>query len=324
MRGSCWALAALAGCTTAAECCRDAEDSPGKGPRAHDHDARGIERERARRCRWLTWRPCTPWTSVAADKVVFAYRIAAPNDPKAAAMLRKSPRFTRVVRTEDLRTATRLNALFSSADPELFAGQTFLQTSTAVLTALKSVGRDAFGLRHQRERRARSAAWPRCSALPPGPPQAAPTRGSRSMSPACSLARHGASLLPRHAQARRAGRREVFSAAEWRAYRGAGGPRQGPAEVLRPAARSGLLVARRCRQPAYLRWSADTTTYAVLTRIDTARARGDDGGGGAAARWPRGWPTGVAARSCMASISRPAARSCSRNPSPRSSRWLPP
>jgi outer membrane protein OmpA-like peptidoglycan-associated protein len=78
--------------------------------------------------------------SVAADKVQFAYHVAAPNDPQAAAMLRKSPRFTRSVRTEDLRASTRLNALFSSTDPELFAGQTFLQTSTAVLAALKSAG----------------------------------------------------------------------------------------------------------------------------------------------------------------------------------------
>jgi outer membrane protein OmpA-like peptidoglycan-associated protein len=82
--------------------------------------------------------------SVTADKVRFGYRIAAPNDPKAAAMVKKSPRFTRAVRTEDLRTATRLNVLFSSADPELFAGQTFVQTSAAVLTALKSSGETPF------------------------------------------------------------------------------------------------------------------------------------------------------------------------------------
>ena len=61
--------------------------------------------------------------NVGADKVRFGYRITAPNDPKATAMLKKSPRFTRLVRTEDLRTATKLNALFSSADPELFPGQ---------------------------------------------------------------------------------------------------------------------------------------------------------------------------------------------------------
>jgi outer membrane protein OmpA-like peptidoglycan-associated protein len=82
--------------------------------------------------------------SVTSDTVVFAYRIAAPNDPKAAAMLKKSPHFTRVVRTEDLRTATRLNALESSEDPELFAGQTFLQTSTQALTALKTSGETPF------------------------------------------------------------------------------------------------------------------------------------------------------------------------------------
>lgn len=82
--------------------------------------------------------------SVTADKVQFAYRMAAPGDAKAAAMVKNSPRFTRTVRTEDLRTATRLNALFSSADPELFAGQTFLQTSAAALTALKSSGETPF------------------------------------------------------------------------------------------------------------------------------------------------------------------------------------
>ena len=78
--------------------------------------------------------------SVKPDKVQFGFRIAAPNDPKAAAMVKKSPRFTRTVRTEDLRSATRLNVLISSADPELFAGQTFLQTSAAALSALKSTG----------------------------------------------------------------------------------------------------------------------------------------------------------------------------------------
>jgi outer membrane protein OmpA-like peptidoglycan-associated protein len=82
--------------------------------------------------------------NVGADKVRFGYRITAPNDPKATAMLKKSPRFTRLVRTEDLRTATKLNALFSSADPELFPGQTFLQTSAAVLSALKTSGETPF------------------------------------------------------------------------------------------------------------------------------------------------------------------------------------
>jgi outer membrane protein OmpA-like peptidoglycan-associated protein len=48
------------------------------------------------------------------------------------------------VRTEDLRTATRLNALFSSADPNVFPGQTFLQTSTGALTALKTSGETPF------------------------------------------------------------------------------------------------------------------------------------------------------------------------------------
>lgn len=79
-------------------------------------------------------------SDIAADKVLFNYRIAAPTDAKAAAMLKKSPQFRRIVRTEDLRTATRLNALFSSVDPEVFAGQTFLQASETVLKSLKSSG----------------------------------------------------------------------------------------------------------------------------------------------------------------------------------------
>ena len=79
-----------------------------------------------------------------ADKVWFAYTVGAPSDAKAEAMLKGTPRFVRIVRTEDLRTATRLNALFSTTDPELFPGQTFLQTSTAVLTALKGGGETPF------------------------------------------------------------------------------------------------------------------------------------------------------------------------------------
>ena len=79
-----------------------------------------------------------------ADKVWFAYTVATPNDAKAAAMLAKAPVFVRIVRTEDLRTATRLNALFSSTDPQMFAGQTFVQASSAVLTALESPGETPF------------------------------------------------------------------------------------------------------------------------------------------------------------------------------------
>ncbi len=122
---------------------------------------------------------------VTPDKVVFGYRIAAPGDPNAAAMLKNSPRFKRVVRTEDLKTSTRLNALYSSADPDLFAGQTFLETSAAVLAALTSSGQTpfVFGINESSGVVGNLASM---AGLPPHPPPAAWSRDSRWMFPVSS------------------------------------------------------------------------------------------------------------------------------------------
>ena len=162
-------------------------------------------------------------------------RIAAPNDPKAAAMLKKSPRYTRIVRTEDLRTSTRLNALFSSADPELFPGQTFLQTSAGGAHGLKSSGETpfVFGI-NESDERARRPGLDARRCRPARRRQRSRGHAAGYFRPAF-LAAHGTSLLPRHAQARRTRHREVFGAAQRCTYRCRGRPRQGPAEVLRPS-----------------------------------------------------------------------------------------
>ena len=85
-------------------------------------------------------------TAMRPDAVEFGFTIAAPNDQKAMDLMKKPLKFTRHVRREDLTSATRLNLSWGSDDPEIFPGQTFIQTSAAAITALRSKGESPFVL----------------------------------------------------------------------------------------------------------------------------------------------------------------------------------
>jgi hypothetical protein len=77
---------------------------------------------------------------VAADQVFWLSRAA--GRPEGCRDAEEMPRYTRIVRTEDLRTAARLNTLFSSADP---AFRPDLPTKLGgALTSLKSSGETPF------------------------------------------------------------------------------------------------------------------------------------------------------------------------------------
>jgi outer membrane protein OmpA-like peptidoglycan-associated protein len=80
------------------------------------------------------------WDSVAdasADVIDYQIRVSAPANASANTDL---SRFLlhRSVRREDIARATRINLLYSSQDPQMFAGQTFLETSVKALGQLKS------------------------------------------------------------------------------------------------------------------------------------------------------------------------------------------
>jgi outer membrane protein OmpA-like peptidoglycan-associated protein len=83
-------------------------------------------------------------SEVAADRIVFGFKIAAPGDQKASDLLKEPLSLKRAVRKEDLTSANRINLSWGSDDPDMFPGQTFIQTSTAVLKALKTKGEAPF------------------------------------------------------------------------------------------------------------------------------------------------------------------------------------
>lgn len=80
------------------------------------------------------------WDSVAdasADVIDYQIRVSAPTNARANADLSKSVLHRRV-RREDIAQATRINLFYSSQDPQMFAGQTFLETSVKALGLLQS------------------------------------------------------------------------------------------------------------------------------------------------------------------------------------------
>jgi outer membrane protein OmpA-like peptidoglycan-associated protein len=80
------------------------------------------------------------WDSVAdasADVIDYQIRISAPASARANTDLGRFVLHRRV-RREDIAQATRINLFYSSQDPEMFAGQTFLETSVKALGLLKS------------------------------------------------------------------------------------------------------------------------------------------------------------------------------------------
>lgn len=80
------------------------------------------------------------WDSVAdasADAIDYQIRVSAPASTRADADLSRFVLHRRV-RREDIAQAMRINLFYSSQDPEMFAGQTFLETSVKALAQLKS------------------------------------------------------------------------------------------------------------------------------------------------------------------------------------------
>jgi outer membrane protein OmpA-like peptidoglycan-associated protein len=80
------------------------------------------------------------WDSVAdagADLIDYQIRISAPANARASTDLGRFVLHRRV-RREDIAQATRINLFYSSQDPGMFAGQTFLETSVKALGLLKS------------------------------------------------------------------------------------------------------------------------------------------------------------------------------------------
>jgi outer membrane protein OmpA-like peptidoglycan-associated protein len=80
------------------------------------------------------------WDSVAdagPDVIDYQIRVSAPANARANTDLSRFVLHRRV-RREDIAQATRINLFYSSQDPEMFAGQTFLETSVKALGLLRS------------------------------------------------------------------------------------------------------------------------------------------------------------------------------------------
>ena len=80
------------------------------------------------------------WDSVAdstGEDVTYQTRVSAPRDATADADMKKAM-FRRRVRREDIAQALRISWGISTQDPEMFAGQTYEETSVKALGMLKS------------------------------------------------------------------------------------------------------------------------------------------------------------------------------------------
>ena len=81
-----------------------------------------------------TW---TSVTGVTPEDIEYQYHIGAPGNAQADAETKKFI-IGRKVRRVDIEQSTRMTLLESSADPLMYAGQTFAETSTKALQLLKS------------------------------------------------------------------------------------------------------------------------------------------------------------------------------------------
>lgn len=80
------------------------------------------------------------WYSVAsadADAIDYQFRVSAPSDVRATRDMAGYV-LERSVRRSDIAQATRINLFWSSLDPRMFAGQTFVETSVKALGLLES------------------------------------------------------------------------------------------------------------------------------------------------------------------------------------------
>lgn len=80
------------------------------------------------------------WTSVVGvtpDQIQYQYHVGAPSNARANAEAKKFI-VDRNVRRVDIEQSTRLTLLGGTTDPAMYAGQTFVETSTKALQLLKS------------------------------------------------------------------------------------------------------------------------------------------------------------------------------------------
>ena len=82
-------------------------------------------------------------TDAGPDGLTYRIRMSSPSNQAAAKELEKF-KLTRKVRREDLDQSSRMTLLYSTQDPETYAGQTFAETSTKVLNAMKTTGESPF------------------------------------------------------------------------------------------------------------------------------------------------------------------------------------
>jgi outer membrane protein OmpA-like peptidoglycan-associated protein len=82
-------------------------------------------------------------TAAGPEGLEYSIHMSAPGRKLADEELKKF-KLTRKVRHEDLEQSSRMTLLYSSSDPESYGGQTFAETSTKVLAALKSSGETPF------------------------------------------------------------------------------------------------------------------------------------------------------------------------------------
>jgi hypothetical protein len=77
--------------------------------------------------------------TVTTEGLTYQIKMSAPGNQKVQEIANKL-RWPRKVRHEDLQDSSRMTLLYSSTDPESYAGQTFAETSSKVLAALKTTG----------------------------------------------------------------------------------------------------------------------------------------------------------------------------------------
>ena len=82
-------------------------------------------------------------TEAGPEGLTYQVRMSAPSNKIAEEELRKFT-LVRKVRRQDLAESARMTLLYSNRDPEYYGGQTFVETSTKVLEALKSSGQSPF------------------------------------------------------------------------------------------------------------------------------------------------------------------------------------
>jgi len=82
-------------------------------------------------------------TGVGPEGLTYSVRMSSPSNKVAEEELKKF-KLVRKVRREDLEQSSRMTLLYATSDPESYGGQTFAETSTKVINALKTSGETPF------------------------------------------------------------------------------------------------------------------------------------------------------------------------------------